>query len=94
MPDVGEHHLSDYLAILRRRKRQVLGTAGVVFLISGILAFVIPPVYRSTATILIEQQEVPSDLVPSTVTGYAYQRLQIIQQLVLTPSHTCFLPTS
>ena len=84
MPDVGEHHLSDYLAILRRRKRQVLGTAGVVFLISGILAFVIPPVYRSTATILIEQQEVPSDLVPSTVTGYAYQRLQIIQQLVLT----------
>jgi len=60
MPDVGEHHLSDYLAILRRRKRQVLGTAGVVFLISGILAFVIPPVYRSTATILIEQQEVPS----------------------------------
>lgn len=84
MSVAGEHHLSDYLAILRRRKKQVLRTTAAVFLVSGILAFVIPPVYRSTAIILIEQQEVPPDLVPSTVTGYAYQRLKIIQQLVLT----------
>ena len=84
MPDVGEHHLSDYLAILRRRKKLVLRFAVVVFLVSGILAYVIPPVYRSTAIIQIEQQEVPPDLVPSTVPSYANQRLQIIQQQVLT----------
>jgi uncharacterized protein involved in exopolysaccharide biosynthesis len=78
------HHLSDYIAILRRRKKQVFSTALVVFLVSAILAFVIPPVYRSTATILIEQQEVPRDLVSTTVTGYANQRLQIIQKRVLT----------
>ncbi|MCI0516285.1 MAG: Wzz/FepE/Etk N-terminal domain-containing protein [Woeseiaceae bacterium] len=84
MTDTNEQHLSDYLAILRRRKRQILRVAAAVFTLSVILAFVIPPVYRSEATILIEQQEVPQDLVQSTVTGYINQRLQIIQQRVLT----------
>jgi uncharacterized protein involved in exopolysaccharide biosynthesis len=84
MTNSSELHLSDYLAILRRRKKQVLRTAAAIFTLSVVLAFVIPPVYRSSATILIEQQEVPQDLVPSTVTGYANQRLQIIQQRVLT----------
>jgi uncharacterized protein involved in exopolysaccharide biosynthesis len=84
MTDSNEQHLSEYLAILRRRKKQVLGTAAAVFALSVVLALVVPPVYRSSATILIEQQQVPQDLVPSTVTGYANQRLQIIQQRVLT----------
>ncbi|MCR4300049.1 MAG: Wzz/FepE/Etk N-terminal domain-containing protein [Sulfuricaulis sp.] len=84
MTDTGTLHLADYLSILRRRKKQVFRTALLVFLVSAILAFVIPPVYRSSATILIEQQEVPRDLVSSTVTGYANQRLQIIQKRVLT----------
>jgi succinoglycan biosynthesis transport protein ExoP len=84
MTNANEQHLSDYLAILRRRKKQVLRTAAVIFALSVVLAFAIPPVYRSEATILIEQQEVPHDLVASTVTGYANQRLQVIEQRVLT----------
>lgn len=84
MVDANAQHLSDYLAILRRRKKQILRTAVIIFLGSAILAFVIPPVYRSSATILIEQQEVPRELAQSTVTGYANQRLQIIQKRVLT----------
>ena len=84
MTDTNEQHLSDYLEILRRRKKQVLRTAAAVFALSVVLAFAIPPVYRSSATILIEQQQVPQDLVQSTVTGYINQRLQIIQQRVLT----------
>jgi len=84
MTDTGTLHLADYISILRRRKKQVIQVATVVFLVSAILAFVIPPQYRSTATILIEQQQVPRDLVPSTVTGYANQRLQRIQQRVMT----------
>lgn len=84
MANSDAHHLSDYIAILRRRKKQVFRTALGVFVVSAILAFVVPPVYRSSATILIEQQEVPRELVQSTVTGYANQRLQIIQKRVLT----------
>jgi polysaccharide biosynthesis transport protein len=83
MTDPGSQHLSDYLAILRQRKRQVFMVAIAVFLCSAVAAFVLPSKYRSTATILIEQQEVPHEMLQSTVTGYATQRLQVIQTRVL-----------
>jgi succinoglycan biosynthesis transport protein ExoP len=83
MTDPGSQHLSDYLAILRRRRKQVLGVAAAVFVVSAAAAFLLPSKYRSTATILIEQQEVPRDMLQSTVTGYANQRLQVIQTRVL-----------
>lgn len=83
----GTTHLSDYFAILRRRRRQILMTAGAVFGIAVLLAVLLPSVYRSTAKLLIEQQEVPPDLVPSTVTGYVNQRMRIIETRVLTPDN-------
>jgi len=43
-----------------------------------------PPTYRATATILIEQQEIPQDLVRSTISSYADQRVQVISQRVMT----------
>lgn len=76
--------LGDYLAILRRRKWRIVVTAALLSLISIGVAFVMPPVYRSTATILIEEQEIPQDLVRSTVTSFADQRIQIISQRVMT----------
>jgi len=51
------------------------------------VVFGLPPVYRSTATILIEQQEIPEDLVRSTITSFADQRIQIISQRVMTRSN-------
>jgi uncharacterized protein involved in exopolysaccharide biosynthesis len=47
-------------------------------------AIVWPATYRSIGTILIEQQELPSDLVQSTITSYADQRIQVISQRVMT----------
>ncbi len=44
------------------------------------------PVYRSTSTILIEEQEIPRDYVMSTVTSYAEQRLQTINQRIMSSS--------
>lgn len=80
-------HLSDYLAILRRRRRQITKVAFGVFAVAALLAVFMPAVYRSTAKLLIEQQEVPTDLVPSTVTGYMNQRIRVIETRVLTPAH-------
>ena len=76
--------LAEYLVIWRRRRRSILlaGVAGA--LISLLLALFLPPVYQSKATILIEQQEMPTDLVRSTVTSYADQRVQVISQRVMT----------
>jgi hypothetical protein len=44
----------------------------------------LPPTYRSTATILIEQQQIPQDLVRTTVTSFADQRVQVISQRIMT----------
>ncbi len=79
--------LQDYLDILRRRKWPMLLVGGLLFLISVIIALVLPPVYRSTATILIEEQDIPRELVQSTVTSYAAQRIEIINREVMTRSN-------
>lgn len=76
--------ISDYLSTVRRRKKSILTTAGVLFLITVAVAVVWPSKYRSTATILIEEQEIPSDLVRSTISSYADQRIQVISQQVMT----------
>lgn len=76
--------LKDYLVALRRRKKQILTTIGILAVISVLVALLLPPVYRSTATILIEEQEIPAELVRSTITSYADQRVQVISQQVMT----------
>lgn len=59
-------------------------TATLLSVITIIVAFAWPPTYRSYATILIEQQEIPEDLVRSTITSFADQRIQVISQRVMT----------
>ena len=79
--------LGDYLAAFRRRKGLILTVAGIVFLIGLITAFVWPPTYQSSATILIEAQEVPTELIQSTVTSFAAQQIQVISQRVMARSN-------
>lgn len=76
--------LSDYLQILKRRKTQMRRAAFAILIITVLAVLFWPPSYRSTATILIEEQEIPQDLVRSTITGFANQELKIISQRVLT----------
>lgn len=76
--------LADYLSILRRRKKQMQLAAMITLGIAVLAALFWPPTYRATATILIEEQEIPQDLVRSTITGFANQQLKVISQRVLT----------
>lgn len=78
--------LYDYLALLRRRKTMMLTVAASLLAASAALAFLLPAVYRSTATILIEEQEIPPDLVRSAIATYADQRIETIKQQVLSRS--------
>ena len=82
-----DKELSDYLSAFRRYWHHCLLIVVAVMIICALLAFLLPPVYRSTATILIEEQEIPSDLVRSTITSFAAQRLQTISQRVMTRSN-------
>jgi uncharacterized protein involved in exopolysaccharide biosynthesis len=57
-----------------------------ILLVTGIICLVLPDIFKSTATVLIQNQQIPSALVPSTVTGYAQERIQAITQEVTSRS--------
>ena len=76
--------LSQARSAVRRRALPALSTFVAVAAGAVTAAFVWPPTYTSTGTILIEQQELPSELVRSTVSTYASQRVQVIAQRVMT----------
>lgn len=65
---------------LRRRWGAMLAAGAAVMILTGLAAYFWPPTYRSTGTILIEQQEVPQDLVRSDISSYADERVQMITQ--------------
>lgn len=67
-----------------RQWRVVALVVGGLLVATMLLAFLLPPTYRSSATILIEQQEIPQDLVRSAITSFADQRIQVISQRVMT----------
>jgi uncharacterized protein involved in exopolysaccharide biosynthesis len=76
---------------LREKIRGYWRLRNLVFAISGLLAIGTiavalswPPTYRTGATILIEQQEIPQDLVRSAISSFADQRVQVISQRVMT----------
>jgi polysaccharide biosynthesis transport protein len=76
---------------LRERVRNYWRHKGISSLVAGLLTLVTvgiallwPPTYQSGGTILIEQQEIPQELVRSAVTSFADQRVQVISQRVMT----------
>lgn len=76
--------LGDYLGILRRRRLLLAAVLLMLLALSTAVAVLLPAVYRSTATILIKEQEIPQEMVRSTVTSYADERIQVISQQVMT----------
>jgi polysaccharide chain length determinant protein (PEP-CTERM system associated) len=86
-----DFELADILAIVKRRKWHILVPAVGFSVITIAVTVLWPPVYRSEATILIEQPDVPPDLVSSTVTSYADQRIAVIKQRAMTTDNVVAL---
>jgi len=84
MSSVFEKTPADYWTLLKRRRGFLLATIAVILPVAALVAYLVPPSYRSTAMILIEEPEVPPELVESTVTSYADQRIQMIKYRVMT----------
>jgi polysaccharide biosynthesis transport protein len=76
--------LGDHIAVLKRRRWLIAGTFTGVLALGAALSFLIPPVYRSAGSILIESQQIPTDLVQAAVTSYADERIEVIKQRVMT----------
>jgi len=76
--------LSDYWDIIRRHRKLVIYPALVLTIVVVVIALLLPATYKSSGLILIESQEIPNDLVRTTVTSYADQRIEIIKQKLMT----------
>ena len=75
--------IQDLKGVIRRRKKSFLIPFLLIFLFAGVIAFMLPPVYLSQSTILIEGQQIPEDFVKTTITTYVEERLQVIKQQVM-----------
>ena len=75
--------LQAIVAMFHRRRTLIVLAGGILLGLSLAAAFLWPATYKSMATILIEEQEIPSELVHSTITSYADQRIETIKQQVM-----------
>ena len=73
-----------YWELLKRRKFFFAIPFVVVAAIGVTLALVWPPTYRSEGKILVQSQQIPTDLVRPTVTSAAQERIQVIEQRLMT----------
>jgi polysaccharide biosynthesis transport protein len=83
LPEEPGLSLAEYLEILKRRRWLLIVPAVVLFAIVAVVTTILPTKYQSTAMIMIEQPEIATDLVRTTVTGLAEQRVQVVGQRVL-----------
>ncbi len=84
LTEAGGMNLREWLQALQRRSGLMALIFATVALLAVMTAFLWPATYQASGTILIEQQELPADLVRSTISSYADQRIQIITQQVMT----------
>lgn len=76
--------LQDYIEIVRRRAVIILAVFLSILGIATVLAVILPPLYQSSGTILIESQQISPEIVASSVTGYANERVEVVKQRVMT----------
>ncbi|MEM7236482.1 MAG: Wzz/FepE/Etk N-terminal domain-containing protein, partial [Pseudomonadota bacterium] len=76
--------LRELWSMFRRRFPILLVIGALGAACSAFIAYILPPVYQSQARILVESQQIPTELARSTVTASASERLQLIQQRLMT----------
>jgi uncharacterized protein involved in exopolysaccharide biosynthesis len=74
----------NHLPIILWQRRYFVLTCFVAFLVVGtVAAFALPRTYRSTATLLVQSQDLPSTLVEAPTSGAIEQRIARIREQVL-----------
>jgi uncharacterized protein involved in exopolysaccharide biosynthesis len=76
--------LAHYLSIVKRRLFYFLVPFVLVLAVGSAIVAVQVPIYLAEGKILVESQDIPTDLVRPTVTDTANQRIQVIQQRIMT----------
>ena len=73
-----------YWAVFLRRLPYFLVIAAFLLAVAVTIAFILPPVYRSTASMLVEPQQIPDELAATMVPVDPYEQAQIIEQRLMT----------
>lgn len=73
-----------YWELLKRRKYYFAIPLVTIALIGSAVAFILPPTYLSEGKILVQSQLIPTELVRPTVTNAAQERIQVIEQRLMT----------
>jgi polysaccharide biosynthesis transport protein len=69
--------------IVWQRRYYAIAVFAAFLIVSTVAAFALPTLYRSSATLLIESQELPKDIAQSPGTGAIEQRIAKIRERVL-----------
>jgi succinoglycan biosynthesis transport protein ExoP len=77
---IGNIHIKGFV---RRRKGLFLAISGILFILIVLVAIVLPPVYVSRTTILVDEQQIPQDVVKSGGMQYVEDRLQAITEQII-----------
>lgn len=75
---------SEYWEVIKRRKGKFLVPFVIVLAAAAALAIMLPPTFRSEATLLVERQEIPTNIISTTIQGFVQERIESITQRVLT----------
>ena len=73
-----------YIAILRRRIYFLVIPFLLVFVGGFAVAMLMPAIYVAEGKLLVESQQIPTELVRPTITASAKERIQVIEQRVMT----------
>src|SRR6187401_3451794 len=83
--DLGQLFSPAYIfALIKRRALYFLIPFMLVFTIGAVVALAWPAKYLAEGKILVQSQEIPSDLVRPTVVSLANERIQVIEQRIMT----------
>lgn len=77
----------DHYAGFLRHLKLAGATFSAIVIVGLAVAFSLPDMYRSTALIMIEEQDIPSSLVQTTVTVYATRQITSLNERIMTTSN-------
>ncbi|GJL91739.1 MAG: hypothetical protein DHS20C04_13980 [Hyphococcus sp.] len=79
-----ELSLEDALIILKRRFLAFIIPAIIIAPLGIVVVMLLPAKYSAQGTILVESQQIPTEMVQSTINSYAQERISTIRQRVMT----------
>ncbi|MEX3772710.1 GumC family protein [Pseudomonas sp. MYb118] len=82
-----EMSVNDYLAIAKHHALLIILSGAAILGVCLAVALSLPPTYESSGTILVESQQIATDLVGPNNNSFADERIEVIRQRVMTREH-------